>query len=418
METTARATDLMTLNSMLRTQRTQRHDVVQPAAHFRAQDDGTISVLGDQPFLTLDGVRTARYRAGEVLSDGISSRLGIPRKYLRKMAEKTPDLWARNVNAWLQHEDNAGTSFLLRTLRDEETGEAFGRALLSDTFDRSMENLDVLVAAMQGVRESGHAVEVDRCDLSERHMFVTLHAPDIDVEAAGLLAGYRSPFEQEDIARSRRVINQAQADAFKRDGDPDGTAAGEGTHRGFYDEGTEPIVFGGIEIRNSDVGCGAFDVSPKLRFLRCTNGMTVPASMVTESLRKIHRGSRHDSGVVRDSKETVLARLGVIKRETIDAVQHFLSVEFVAGIIAELEEKATTRLKKPEETIKVVTKDLAYSDDIAADLFAHFIAGGQPTAGGVMHAMTSVAQTVADPERAAHMEAHAIQALELAVANA
>jgi hypothetical protein len=44
----------------------------------------------------------------------------------------------------------------------------------------------------------------------------------------------------------------------------------------------------------------------------------------------------------------------------------------------------------------------------------HFIRAGQTTAGGVLQAVTSYAQTVADPEQAYALESTALSALDLA----
>lgn len=416
--TEARSQDLIDLVAILKTQRALRHDFVQPAGHFQAFENGTVRVLGDDPVVTMDetGVHTAapRYQAGEVFSDGLSARLSIPRKYLRTMAEENPTLWAANLNSWFAHEKNRGTSFLVRSFRDRNTGTAFGRALLSPSYDLGMENLDVLHAALEGVASTGRTVDqgnlvIDRCDLTERRMYVQMHAPDVDVEAANLLAGYRSPWANQEI-NDRRIITPAQAAEFKRQGD--------GGHRGFYAAGEEPIVFGGIRIKNSDVGCGAYNIEPMFHFLQCTNGMTIPISMASKAVRKVHLGKRKESGTIQASAETVAARLELLKRETADAVKHFLSKEFVADIIAELSEQSGTVLKDPAETIRVVTRELSITDEVGADILSHFISGGMPTAGGVMQAFTSVAQTMRDGDRAAALEDNAIKALDLAARNA
>lgn len=49
-----------------------------------------------------------------------------------------------------------------------------------------------------------------------------------------------------------------------------------------------------------------------------------------------------------------------------------------------------------------------------AAVLAHFVAGGDATAGGVMHALTSVAQTLPDAEAAHDLESVAVQAMYLA----
>ncbi len=47
---------------------------------------------------------------------------------------------------------------------------------------------------------------------------------------------------------------------------------------------------------------------------------------------------------------------------------------------------------------------------------AHFIRGGDVTVGGVMHAVTSVAQTLPDADTAHEMESAALRALDIAAA--
>ena len=51
-----------------------------------------------------------------------------------------------------------------------------------------------------------------------------------------------------------------------------------------------------------------------------------------------------------------------------------------------------------------------------AAVFSHFIAGGDVTAGGVLHAVTSVAQTLPDADEAYDLEALGLRAMELAAA--
>ena len=49
-----------------------------------------------------------------------------------------------------------------------------------------------------------------------------------------------------------------------------------------------------------------------------------------------------------------------------------------------------------------------------AGRLAHFIRGGQLTAGGVMQAVTSVAQTLDDADTAADLESQALRVMDLA----
>ena len=374
--TTTRNADLPSLVDVLRTQRAQRHDVVVPASFITAQGGG-LTIEGDEvTVLGEDGVSTVRplYSPTVVAEDGISEKLGIHRGYLRRLRAEHLPLWDANVNGWLRHESTSSAKYLVRTLRDSTTGEGVVRAMLSNGF-KPVENLDVVVAALEGIADAGVEAVVDRCDLTDRRMYVTLHAPQVAVEAARLLDGYRGPWHSDAIAE-RRILTPTDL-AAERD------ALGE--HH-MYQPGTEPIIFGGLEISNSDTGCGAFTLAGKLRVLRCTNGLMMDAG----KLRKVHLGQRMDEGVIDWSTRTQEAMLTVVKEQTRDAVAKFLSPEYVREQVAAMEERAGVSVADPTATIKHVTKALTYSDSRADDVLAHFIAGGQLTAGGVMQAVTSV----------------------------
>jgi hypothetical protein len=76
---------------------------------------------------------------------------------------------AANVNAWLDGDDR---KFLLRCLRPASgDGPGAARAFLSDGY-KIIDNLDVLLAVLDGVRQASAPVQVDGCDLTERRMYV------------------------------------------------------------------------------------------------------------------------------------------------------------------------------------------------------------------------------------------------------
>src|SRR3954471_7310862 len=227
--TALRAASLADLGKLLSTQRAQRFDTVVPAS-FMHSDGGRVYLDGDEVVVTgmdENGVTTSPryYDLTEVAMEGISEKLGIPRAYLRKLAAEHVALFDQNVNGWLGHESRMGTKFLVRILREEGGADGVVRAVLSNGY-KPIENLDVLTAALSGVREAGAEIIVKRCDLTERRMYVALAAPSVTVEAERLLDGYRGPWEQEALA-ARRIITPEQAAAFRRDGDAGSTAHGE-----------------------------------------------------------------------------------------------------------------------------------------------------------------------------------------------
>jgi hypothetical protein len=100
----------------------------------------------------------------------MADKPGIPVAYLRRLREEHLALYDANVNGWLDHAP--GRRLLVRTLRGED-GDGIARAVLSERY-RFVDNLDVLLAVLDGIRSAGADVEVRRCDLTEHRMYVQI----------------------------------------------------------------------------------------------------------------------------------------------------------------------------------------------------------------------------------------------------
>lgn len=68
------------------------------------------------------------------------------------------------------------------------------------------------------------------------------------------------------------------------------------------------------------------------------------------------------------------------------------------------------------KTIEHVAKQLRMSDEAQAELLNHFIKGGVTTSGSILHAVTSTAQTIDEPDTAHKIGDSGIRAMELAAA--
>lgn len=395
----ARNADLADLADLLQSQHARKIDMVIPADQLRARH-GLIQVAGAEPVVELDGVTdpNGAYRPTAIFDEGVADKLKIPLAYVRRMREERPDLWDANVNGWL-HGDrwvdsilddhgvggissaymmNSGPderSFMLRAFRtDEVDGIGIARALLSPGY-KIIDHLDVITAALEGVREAGVEVKFDGCDLSERRMHVRIVAPEIKALASTLLRGYRSPYS--------------------------GASGDE-----------NPTIFAGFVISNSETGGGAFTLTPRFVVQICNNGMV----MRRDAHRSVHLGQKLDDGVIRWSDATQEKNLELVRAQTRDAVTTFLNVDYMTSVIERLEAKSATEITDPAKTIEVIGKQLKLGEERTRQVLDHFIKGGSVTAGGVMHAITSVAQIVADSDEAFDMEAQALDALELASA--
>jgi hypothetical protein len=371
---TTRNAELTDLTRLLRRQQLHKVDVAVDAAQIRFLDTRLL-LQGTPPVISEDGVTssTGLYMPTAVCDEGIADKLGIPLPYLRRLRTQRPDLYDANVNGWLERDDRR---FLIRCLRGDDGGLGVARAFLSDRY-KIMDNLDVLMATLAGVREAGVNVQVDGCDLSERRMYVRIVCEQVSALAPDLLAGYRSPF-----------TGAVGAD--------------------------NPVVFAGLVISNSETGCGAWSITPRLVVQICRNGLAMERDVV----RSVHLGSRLEEGLVRWSADTQDKNLALVTSQTSDAVRTFLDVDYVRAKIRELTSTAGTPIGHPQQAIELVSNKLRFSDEQQATILAHFIKGGALTAGGVLHAITSTAQTLSDADAAHEMETSAVRGMQLAASAA
>jgi hypothetical protein len=401
--TVARNATLQDLAQLLTSDQARKVDVVAPAS--AVSSSGGVLVVQDTgtPELTDDGVTATEgyYRPTVVCDEGLADKLAIPVGYLRRMRNERPDLYDANVNGWLHGTTDVRTehgpvdatiggdprSFLLRCFREDDTGLGVARAFLSNGY-KVVDNLDVLTAALAGAKAAGTDVQVESCDLTERRMYVRLVAPQVRAYAHELLRGYR-PQSGWTLDGARRL------------------AAAEGHG---YDEGSEPVVFAGFVLTNSETGNGAFTIVPRAVIKVCANGLT----FTTDAVREVHLGGRLEHGVVRYSEETQQQLLRLVEAKAKDAVATFLDVDYVKAKLAQIEEAAGVKVTKPADTVALVCKRLTFDQGTTDAVLAHFISGGQATAGGVLNAVTSVAQSMPDADAAHEVEGKALQALALA----
>lgn len=370
---TARHATLADLAALLRDQHASKLDVVVPAGQIRATG-GYLRIEGTgQAVLTPDGVDTGAgmFRPTGTCDAQVADKLGIPAGYLRRTREHHVDLYDVNVNTWLA--DDPARRFLVRTLRGSDR-PGVARALLSDAY-RFTDNLDVLMAVLAGIKASGAQTRIVSADLSEQRMYVAIRSDDIAVHAPRLLAGYTSPF-----TGARGADN--------------------------------PVVFAGMVVSNSETGHGSFAITPRIVAQVCDNGMTITRDM----LREVHLGGRLDQGVIRWSAGTEQAALDLVTAKARDAVTTFLDTDYLTKTITAIERESGVRVEDVNATLEYVGKQLRFTTEQQQKILAHFIDGGQRTSGGVLHAVTSTAQTLHNADDAYDMERNGLRAMSLAAA--
>lgn len=350
-------------------------DLVAGASRIRAHaaDQGTAGVLEVADAvadLTPDGVTTrpASFRVNDVANEGLATKLDIPQQYLKRMHASHPELWAANVNGWMERSDK---KYLVRTLAEREGQMATVRAFLSDSY-RTIDNYDVVCAVLAGVRSimdpGGVAISGD---LTERRMYLRLTCPGITAAAGALLERYRAP-----------------NGTFGRD---------------------LPLVSAGLVVRNSEVGAGAFSIVPRVTVQVCTNGLV----MTKDAMREVHLGGKLDEGIIKWSAETERKNLELITSQTKDAVQAFLNTDYLQYAIEIITVQAGQPVSDAPTTIAKVSKGLGFSKTQGDAILSAFIDGADQTAGGIMQAMTAVAQALPDGDAAFDLESKAVAAMGL-----
>jgi hypothetical protein len=381
--TTARNASLIDLLRLLQEQHARKLDVVAPAAALRSVD-GVLRIRGSEAILSEDGVTTTDgdYVPTAVFDEGLSDKLGVPVAYLKRLREDRPDLYDANVNGWLhgrrpkylqtsagpvlRREEIPGDarSFLVRAFKGDD-GPGIARAFLSDRY-ATVDNVDVLMACLDGVRAAGVSAAVKSGDLTDRRMVVRVSCPEVAAVAPRLLAGYRSPFTG--------------------------------------DSGTDnPLVFAGFRLTNSETGGGAFTITPEVTVQVCNNGMTI----TKDAMRTVHLGGRLEEGVVRWAEDTQTKALELVQAKTRDAVAAFLNRDYLEATVARLEERAEEPVGTSEEAVRDLTKPLGYTQAQIAGVLDYFVRGGQFTRGGVVNAITAYSQTLDDGDAAHDLDARA-----------
>jgi hypothetical protein len=408
---TARNVSVEDLFDMLGEQKARQVDVVVKATDLTATPDGHVLVDGHEQIMNEYGVTpvNGKYRPNDVFQGHLAERFSMGTRYTRKMAAERPDIWASNLNGWVHGSPDPrrwdvpdypvdGRSFLLRAYSGGNDGtDNVARALLSDSYN-IIDNIDVVAATLKGIQGSAAdgQIVVSGADLSDRRMFIRFLAPTIHVGAQALLDGYRSPFRPGGAERVGRGGWQA----------PEGIAEAA-RQSNQYGDGT--VVWAGFEVGNSEVGAGAYTVTPRAEIRTCLNGLKIVADME----REIHLGAKLEHGVIKWSEETQRAQLSLIEKKTADAVRTFLDPAYWEAKVAELAAKAGRPVADAPKAIERLAKPLGYSEAERNAILNHFVLGGQLTAGGVMNAVTSVAQTVPDADRAAELEGTAVRVLDL-----
>lgn len=326
--------DLQTLVDSLKEQHTQKRDYVISSGAL-VMDGGKLIFPSNNNI----------YTPNQVCHEGLAEKLGIPFAYYQRMQAQVPELLDTSVSKWLENQSDK--KVLLRTF---ETGTDINiaRAFLSNSY-LALDNYDVLFAALDAIRSAGVNVEITNATVTDRKLYLTCIAPEVEVDATRMLKGY--------------------------------LANGERNHVGNG-------IISGFIITNSEVGQGQFMIRPRAVILKCNNGMIVP----DDSFSRIHLGSKLEEGLVTWSDQTREKNYELIISQTKDAIGTFMSKDYLGKVVERIAEASEVKLDRPVDTVKQVCKHLRYNDKQRDAILDFFLRDGDLSAAGVTHAITRHAQ--------------------------
>jgi hypothetical protein len=196
---------LVSLAQELERQLHSKKDLIVPSTLVRhATDD-----RGETRLVIEEGGGPVRYGVTPLARRQLAEKLKIPYAYFERMREDQPALLDRNVNTWLQSEEERR---MLRTLDGQV------RAVLSDRYRR-----------------------LDNFDLAESVLPILQQLPEVR-------------FESVELTETRMYLKCI-------------------TPRLKYEMAPGDVVQAGVVISNSEVGHGTLSVQPLLFRLVCSNGL-------------------------------------------------------------------------------------------------------------------------------------------------
>lgn len=335
---------LQGLLTTLEHQEKLKHDVVASSKNHLWFYEGKLRIMrvSEKDFI--------EFTPTDLFHKQVAEKLNVPMPYYRKMLQDATSLLDENINHWLKADDK---NFLVRTFKGaSEEYKNQARSFLSDRYSM-VDNYQVLMEALESIKETGIQVDIINAELSDTRMYLKVVCPGVEVKATEMLKGYSA---------TRTV--------------------GSGVISGFV-------------LQNSEVGAGAFKISPRGLVLACSNGLI----STKDELKNIHLGSQMDELGFNKNSKVMQANLKLIKEQIKHAVKIFLSKDYLNKLINVYTELGNKPIDAPiEKVLTVVAKEYSISEERKSNILKYFIEGGDTRRMGLASAMTREVQDLVDAD--------------------
>lgn len=292
------------------------------------------------------------YELSTLAHEQIGARLNIPRDYYRRMQEREPFLLDQNVNTWLK------TSPEKRLVR---TVDGNVRAFLSDRY-KPLENAVAANQLLPALFEMRDKVQIVSSNISDKFMHIKVISHELEGEVK---------------------VGQ--------------------------------IVRGGISVRNSEVGCGAFDVSLFVMVLACMNGMIREHSMKAYHVGKRLGNTEVGENVDIYAPETLIADSQAFALKVRDTIRHAFDRQKFEEELERFRMAADNKMntKVINESIEDVTKRFSLNVGEGKEVLSRLLEAGDFTQWGLSNAVTNLANDVDSYDRATELEKIGGQIIDL-----
>jgi len=336
---------LVSLAQELERQLASKKDLVVPSSLLRHDTDDS----GETRMIIEEGSGLARYGITPLARRQLADKLRIPHAYFERMRSEQPVLLDRNVNTWLQSEDDRR---MIRTLDGKV------RAVLSDRY-RRLDNFDLAESVLPILQQLPEA-RFESVELTDTRMYLKVVTPRLKFEMAP--------------------------------GD---------------------IVQAGVVVSNSEVGQGTLSVQPLLYRLVCSNGLIASDRALRKTHVGRAIGGDDDVITVfkddtlrADDRAFFLKVRDVLQaavseatfRQTAQKLQRTLNIPLTGD---------------PVKTVEVLAQRYTLNEGERSGVLRHLIAEGELSGYGLVNAVTHYSQEVEDYDRATEFEALGGKLIEL-----
>jgi len=306
---------------------------------------------GDVLKLSIDGDK-----ANWPIDDHTLRQMGtwahLPASYVSYMRrEGRGDLIADNFNEWFSKPVHEHTRRLYRGMSGEYSDAgSYWRSFHSDRFNRFDHEhmLEALMPELERLEKEFGGIKVVSLGLTDGKLYVKVVFPETEAKAVG------------------------------------------------------DVVQFGLTIGNSEIGLSKLFVLPLAYVLRCLNGMTLP----DEGMTRRHIGSViEETGNVTYAQDTVEADQIAIQKKLRDTIRSVTTEERMKGILdkindSSLSEKTVNPMKAVEKTAEL----FSLTDKEAENTTLSFVRRGDYSKWGMVNAVTEIANTHDNYDRASDIE--------------